>query len=317
MYNCENEIDKWMDATEKLQNKYNHYLANLNYSIDNVKPEIITNTLVTKVLNEMLDFVESQPNKIFVYDYNDDLPSLIGYKLIILCRSQANIKFELRLLGKAKRTKKQLLKRQKFISEKKVKKNPDSYALISSFNPIYEVVGIEKSSKVFNLNNSFNVIRQFTPRDFLICKKFYGIEDFKYDWFSEEEDYINDFNSSLNDLTVGEIWTGSLNPIRLDKIDVVWVPADDIEAIKVLQQVQDSDTIVYYFYDEQEDYDSRGIALLYSYNYSYYVKNKTNIPSKKYLNINNYEDMKYYKDLGIKLNLIGFSTEKYFDFIGR
>ena len=317
MYNCENEIDKWMDATEKLQNKYNHYLANLNYSIDNVKPEIITNTLVTKVLNEMLDFVESQPNKIFVYDYNDDLPSLIGYKLIILCRSQANIKFELRLLGKAKRTKKQLLKRQKFISEKKVKKNPDNYALISSFNPIYEVVGIEKSSKVFNLNNSFNVIRQFTPRDFLICKKFYGIEDFKYDWFSEEEDYINDFNSSLNDLTVGEIWTGSLNPIRLDKIDVVWVPADDIEAIKVLQQVQDSDTIVYYFYDEQEDYDSRGIALLYSYNYSYYVKNKTNIPSKKYLNINNYEDMKYYKDLGIKLNLIGFSTEKYFDFIGR
>lgn len=317
MYNCENEIDKWMDATEKLQNKYNHYLANLNYSIDNVKPEIITNTLVTKVLNEMLNFVESQPDKIFVYDYNDDLPSLIGYKLIILCRSQANIKFELRLLGKAKRTKKQLLKRQKFISEKKVKKNPNNYALISSFNPIYEVMGIEKSSKVFNLNNSFNVIRQFTPRDFLICKKFYGVEDFKYDWFSEDLMYMESINDRLNNLNEKSFWTGSLNPIRLDKIDIVWVPADDIEAIKVLQQVQDSDTIVYYFYDEQEDYDSRGIALLYSYNYSYYVKNKTNIPSKKYLNINNYEDMKYYKDLGIKLNLIGFSTEKYFDFIER
>lgn len=317
MYSCENEVDKWMNATEKLQNKYNHYLADLNYPADNVKPEIITNTLVTKVLNEMLDFVESQPNKIFVYDYNDDLPSLIGYKLIILCRSQSNIDFELRLLGKAKRTKKQLQKRQKFISEKKVKKNLDNYALISSFNPIYEVMAIEKSSKVFNLNNSFNVLRHFTPMDFFICKKFYGIEDFKYDWFSEDLAYMESINSNLNDLNKGVIWTGSLNPIRLDKIDVVWVPADDIEAIKVLQQVQDSDTIVYYFYDEQEDYDSKGIALLYSYNYSYYVKNKTNIPSKKYRNINNYEDMKYYKDLGIKLNLIGFSTDKYFDFIGR
>lgn len=317
MYNCENEVDKWMNATEKLQNKYNHYLADLNYPVDNVKPEIITNTLVTKVLNEMLDFVESQPNKIFVYDYNDDLPSLIGYKLIILCRSQSNVDFELRLLGKAKRTKKQLQKRQKFISEKKVKKNLNNYALISSFNPIYEVMAIEKSSKVFNLNNSFNVIRQFTPMDFFICKKFYGIKDFKYDWFSEDLTYMESINSNLNDLNKEVIWTGSLNPIRLDKIDVVLVPADDIEAIKVLQQVQDSDTIVYYFYDEQEDYDSKGIALLYSYNYSYYVKNKTNIPSKKYRNINNYEDMKYYKDLGIKLNLIGFSTDKYFDFIGR
>ena len=178
-------------------------------------------------------------------------------------------------------------------------------------------MAIEKSSKVFNLNNSFNVIRQFTPMDFFICKKFYGIEDFKYDWFSEDLTYMESINSNLNDLNKGAIWTGSLNPIRLDKIDVVWVPADDIEAIKVLQQVQDSDTIVYYFYDEQEDYDSKGVALLYSYNYSYYVKNKTNIPSKKYRNINNYKDMKYYKDLGIKLNLIGFSTDKYFDFIGR
>ena len=76
--------DEWMTATEELQNKYNHYLLDLNYSIDNVSGSILTNALVSKVLNNLLSFVESQPNKVFVYDYNDDLPSLVGYKILIL-----------------------------------------------------------------------------------------------------------------------------------------------------------------------------------------------------------------------------------------
>ena len=124
----------------------------------------------------MLDFVESQPNKIFVYDYNDDLPSLIGYKLIILCRSQSNVDFELRLLGKAKRTKKQLQKRQKFISEKKVKKNLDNYALISSFNPIYEVMAIEKSSKVSI--KKLSVFVWYFRKKYYLCSRFQGVSAF-------------------------------------------------------------------------------------------------------------------------------------------
>ena len=47
----------WMTATEELQNKYIHYLLDLNYSIDNVSGSILTNALVSKVLNNLLKFV--------------------------------------------------------------------------------------------------------------------------------------------------------------------------------------------------------------------------------------------------------------------
>jgi hypothetical protein len=65
------------------------------------------------VLNDLLNFIESQPNKVFVYDYNDDLPSLVGYKILILLNAQHP--FDFRLLKKskifkAKNTKKQLAK---------------------------------------------------------------------------------------------------------------------------------------------------------------------------------------------------------------
>jgi hypothetical protein len=43
--------------------------------------------LITKILNELLKFIKSQPNKVFVYDYNDDLVSLVGYKILKVLQS--------------------------------------------------------------------------------------------------------------------------------------------------------------------------------------------------------------------------------------
>lgn len=311
--NDKTSIEKWIDATRKLQNKYNHYLLNLNYPIDNISDEIMTNSLITKVLNKMLNFIESQPDKVFVYDYKDDLPSLIGYKLIVLCRSQSDVNFELRLLGKARRTKKQLQKRQKFITEKKIKKNLDNYVIFSSFNPIYEVLEVGKIFKDFGLKR-FDVIGSFMPQDFLVAKKFYGIKGIKDDWFSEDIGMMSFLNTSFYDLNKNNIWSDSLKTIGLDKVDVVWIDNDIEKTIKSLQEVQDSNTIVFYFYKNEE---CEGVKVLKDYNYSYLVKKKTNIPSYRYQNLNNYKAIKFCKILGIKLNLIGFSTEDYLKFIGR
>lgn len=304
----------WMTATEELQNKYIHYLLDLNYSIDNVSGSILTNTLISKVLNDLLKFVESQPNKVFVYDYNDDLPSLVGYKILILLNAQHP--FDFRLLKKskilkAKNTKKQLAKGQKFISEKKIINNPDKYALISSFNPIYEVIDVEKNFKDFGLEK-FNLIQQFTPSDFINCQQFYGIKRVK-DFFTENLGLVLGYSKNINNLNEGKLWSGSLNPIDIDKVNVVWVDGDQEKAIKTLQDVEESYDINFYFYDDE---DSVGVKdILFSYNFSFYLKHKFNIPSERYQNINNYKFIKYCKTLGIKLNLVGFSTEQYFKFI--
>lgn len=306
--------NEWMTVYEELQNKYNHYLLDLNYSIDNVSSSILTNALVSKVLNDLLKFVKSQPNKVFVYDYNDDLPSLVGYKILILLSAQHP--FDFRLLKKskifkAKNTKKQLAKGQKFISEKKIINNSDKYALISSFNPIYEVIGIEKNFKDFGLKK-FELIRQFTPGDFINCQQFYNIKRVK-DFFSEYLTRVLSYSKSINDLNEGKIWTESFNYIDVDKVNVVWVDGDQEKALKALQDVEESDDINFYFYDDENSVGVRDI--LFSYNFSFYLKHKFNIPSERYQNINNYKFIEYCKTLGIKLNLVGFSTEQYFKFI--
>ena len=307
-------IKQWETATEELQNKYNHNLVNLNYQIDNIDSTVLTNVLITKTLNELLEFIESQPNKVFVYDYNDDLVSLVGYKIIKLLQSQHP--FELKLLNKnsffkAKQTKKQLAKKQKFISTKKVINNSKDYALISSLNPIYEVIGVEKSFNDFGLRK-FDIVKKFTPIDFLNCSVFYNIKIPKKDIFSTELKYINRYSKEINDLNEGQFWTGSLNPIQWDKVNIVYVSNITDEALETLQSVEQSDDVNFYFID---DLDSNGAKVLFSYNYAYLVKRKTNIPSYRYQNINNYALVKYCRDLGIRLNLVGFTTKKYFEFL--
>ena len=307
-------IKQWETATEELQNKYNHNLLNLNYQIDNIDSTVLTNVLITKTLNELLKFIESQPNKVFVYDYNDDLVSLVGYKIIKLLQSQHP--FELKLLNKnsffkAKQTKKQLTKKQKFISIKKVINNSKDYALISSLNPIYEVIGVEKSFNDFGLRK-FDIVKKFTPIDFLNCSVFYNIKIPKKDIFSTELKYINRYSKEINDLNEGQIWTESLNPIQWDRVNIVYVSNITDEALETLQSVEQSDDVNFYFID---DLDSNGAKVLLSYNYAYLVKRKTNIPSYRYQNINNYILVKYCRDLGIRLNLVGFTTKKYFEFL--
>lgn len=309
------KVEQWEIATEELQNKYNHDLLNLNYQIDNVDSTVLTNVLITKTLNELLKFIESQPNKIFVYDYNDDLVSLVGYKILKVLQSQIS-SFDFKLLKKnkifnVKSTKKQLTKKQKFISVKKINNQSNKYALISSFNPIYKVIGVEKSFNNFGLR-SFNIVEKFTPTDFLNCSVFYNIKIPKNDIFSTELKYINRYNKEINDLNEGQIWTESLNPIHWETINVVYVSGITDEALDALQKVEQSNDVNFYFTD---DLDSNGAKVLFSNNYAYLVKRKTNIPSYRYQNINNYNLVKYCRDLGIRLNLVGFTTKKYFEFL--
>ena len=309
------KVEQWETATEELQNKYNHNLLNLNYLIDGVDSTVLTNMLITKILNELLKFIKSQPNKVFVYDYNDDLVSLVGYKILKVLQSQISF-FDFKLLKKnkifnTKSTKKQLTKNQKFISIRKINNQPSKYALISSFNPIYEVIGVEKSFNNFGLE-SFNIVEKFTPTDFLNCSVFYNIKIPKCDIFSTELKYINRYSKEINNLNEGQFWTESLNPIRWETINVVYVSNITNEALDTLQKVEQSNDVNFYFID---DLDSNGAKVLFSHNYAYLVKRKTNIPSYIYQNIKNYKLVQYCKDLGIRLNLVGFTTKKYFEFL--
>jgi hypothetical protein len=112
--------------------------------------------LINKVINDFINKYEKDFNKkIFVFEFNDDLISTIGYKILIAI-SAIKPEFNFTIYGKAKKAKKQInYKKEKFISKRKLKKNKDNIIFISSFNPIYKVANLNRSSIDFIIPNFY------------------------------------------------------------------------------------------------------------------------------------------------------------------
>ena len=95
------------------------YRLNMDYKIEDLSLEKQTNFLINDIINDLYKKIDN--SKIIVYEYNDDLISLIGYN--ILKAVQAIKPFELKICGKKpKKTKKKIKAKESFISQRKIKK---------------------------------------------------------------------------------------------------------------------------------------------------------------------------------------------------
>lgn len=268
-----------------IKNKLIHYNLNLDYSLNFLSIEQQTNMLINKVINDFINKYEKDFNKkIFVFEFNDDLISTIGYKILIAI-SAIKPEFNFTIYGKAKKAKKQInYKKEKFISKRKLKKNKDNIIFISSFNPIYKVANLNRSSIDFIIPN-FYLFNQFTYQEILMAQQFYGIGYIKdHELNPKFNNSIEEFNNWINN---------PKNQINIEdycaapqKITLIWIEDNGYEEnnIKIMQEVEQSDNLIFYYYDQVEIPN-----ILQDRNFIVLLKKTTNRPNEKFLNLNNYE----------------------------
>ena len=217
--------------------------------------ETQTNLLINKIMNDFISYIEGSYNKLqkttFIYEYNDDLPSLIGYKILLNIQT-IKTDFEFMLYGKAKKTKKYLVEKQKFCSKWKLKRIINPF-VISGFNPIYKVVDKEYCSNKMIIPR-YNLIEQFTPQELYTAQLFYHIGYIKNDIFCRKEyRHIEEFKrwcaGGPKEHTLIPYYIRPL--ISNELITAAWFNDDNEKNNELMQKIQDSDNMVFYFYNNK------------------------------------------------------------------
>ena len=279
------------------QHKIEMFNLNLDYPIDYISIENQTNSLINKKMNEINYLIEKNKDKIIVLDYKDDLISLICYRM--LKNLQTFYAFPLVISGKRNRTK-EYIKKEKRIGNFKLNNllKKDQCIIIQPFNPIYKVTNTKVIFKDFTCL-TIKPLETFIPEEIKAAQIFYHIGYIKKDPIQLDNDIIKDFNNfcCYKDNKYCRAATPQFNA----NLDLVWLTGNIEEDCKILQEVENSDNLIFYFYDTEI-----APAALTS-EFSLYVKNKANIPNKT--NINNYRmlDELYEKYISNKnqMNWIG------------
>ena len=237
-----------------LMNKLLRFELNLDYPMDNYSIEDQTNLLINKKINEFISIYAKDFNsKVFVYNYNDDIISLIGYEILLSIKSlYPNFKFY--LYGKKRKTKKYLENKQKFISLRKIHKicckGENNIIAINSYNSIYKVINYNKLSKVFV---DYELMEQFTPKEIFIAQTFYHIGYIK-------KDLIQNNNK---DIIAFQNWIEFRGDIDLEKFDIrnlrekvkvllMKCGDSDEEIGKKMMEVDNSEDVILYFHNGKD-----------------------------------------------------------------
>ena len=113
--------------------------------------------------------------------------------------------FSFSLYGKPQKTRKYIMKSQRIISKRDFSKIlHKSTILISSYNPIYDVLNLDGVSNEFI--GEYSPVRFFTPNEIETLRKFYGDPTFSHDYF--KKDRIENISSNKNEIIItGFIFT--------------------------------------------------------------------------------------------------------------
>lgn len=264
-----------------LQNKIIHFNLNLDYPIDDIPIDIQTNALINKVLNNFYNVYKDNIQQYsVVYEYRDDCISLVGLRLIQILAEQMNFNFE--IFGKVKKFKKKVGKTRR-TNEKEINKK-DNVLLISNFNPIYKVNLEEDSSKKINYKQKYNIVEEFTPDEFTIAFHFYGgnIDELDKNDVLMTLDTLrfNKWIKNLQGAAIPQFLMTELMPSNPVKVNIITLSGIISEDEKLLQEVEQSDNINLYYTQAIKH------NILTDKTFAAYVKNKSNVPSDNYLNIN-------------------------------
>lgn len=264
-----------------LQSKITHFNLNLDYPIESIPLDIQTNYLINKVINNFYNLYKDNIQQYnVVYEYRDDCISIVGLHLLQILAEQMNFNFE--IFGKVKKFKKKVGKYRR-INEKEVNKK-SNVLLISNFNLIYKVNQVENLSKKINFTKRYNIVEQFTPDELSIAFNFYGgqIEEISKDdpVRSLETLRFNKWIKNPQSAALPQILASEKIKLPI-QINVVHLSGKIEEDIKLLQEVEQSDDINFYYYLNTEIYN-----VLTDKNFAACVKHKGNIPNYRYMNIN-------------------------------
>ena len=263
-----------------LQSKIAHFNLNLDYPIENIPIDIQTNALINKVLNNFYNLYKDNIQQYYiVYEYRDDCISFVGLRLLQILAEQMNFNFE--IYGKVKKFKKKVGNARR-VNEKEINKK-SNVLLISNFNPIYKVNFKEDLSKKINFVSRYNIVEQFTPDELIIAFDFYGgeIDEIGSDdpIRSIETLRFNKWVLKPQSAAIPQILASPLSITNKTKINMITLSGNIKTDEKILQQVEQSSFINIYYMEKKE-------GLAFDKNYAAAVKNKSNIPSDNYLNIN-------------------------------
>ena len=286
------------------QNKIYRHLLNLDYDVyAGLNLDNQTNFLINSTIRNFIKTIESlDSNTIFVYEYRDDVLSLIGLR--ILKAAQQFTKFNFVLYGIKKKTK-AAIKKEKFISSWKLKRNRDNIFYISSFNSIYKVTEENKKFKKFGLDKigrvDFKLLEKFTLSEIKKAVEFYDLTNSGGPIIIGQEAKIYD-KWCQNPVSIAppEQCFEHIGITDWPKVTCIWLTGN-IEADKeFLDYCVDTDDIVFYYSPNKED-----IKIFHDFNYYLAVRRKSNFPCQKNMNIN--PDRKFIDEIkGQKpINLIG------------
>ena len=273
-------------VTQK-DSKIQHFHLNLDY-LANENVENWTNSLINrKINNVMRQYSKNFRTKKFILEFNDDLVSLIAYN--ILNRLSDISDFSFYIFGKAKRTKNYIYKKDKknFISLRKIRKIKDQCIYVSVFNFIYNV--IPQKRKFNNLGISLGIdtidlMRDFTPQELFTAQQFYGI-GYINDGFYYKNLSLSGYNNWVENPCNYAVPPMVKFENQIKGVQLVYLDGNMNNNVEVLRQVEQTDDVVMFF-TENEEVTEEQQKLLSSF--AHWVKMKSNIPKKEYMNLNNY-----------------------------
>lgn len=270
-----------------------HYEQDFDYPIPGQTNDSQANILASNIINQFLhDYDKLFKTKSFIYIYNDDLYSLVGYR--ILCNIAELSDFKFSIYGKPKKTKKFVAKSNRVLSKRIFNSLKDEAIIISSFNPIYNVLKIKTLSNEFE--DTFSIVRKITPNELFAFQKFYNFPNFSDTQIHKSNFSITAFQNWLAYPFSHTMPPALDHPKPIYPINLIWIEnnEDRDEAltqknIEVLNEVEQADGLNFYYYINNEPYINTTPFILNDLNYQLAVKHKTNIPSNNYKNMNHYQ----------------------------
>lgn len=244
----------------------------------------------------MFNYGKYLNNYYFILDYQDDLPSVILYKLFKNLQSVKNFKFS--IFGKTKNTKKYLVKKEKKITKRLIKKTDEKIVLITTDNPLYDVLNINRISNKIKIEDGDEMIKplyRMIPEEIRKTQEFYNIGYIKNDKFCNTSFKLFTQDDLLHSLSLSNKYN--------EKFYCIYLTEDNNKNAELLKQIEDKKEIILYFYE-----DNRPDIL--NSQFTRYLKYKSNLPYEHYHNINNYELYKELYKNGNESIMLGFSEDK-------
>lgn len=302
-----------MSMQVKAQSKLAHFECDVDYPIKDFRLDNQTNKLINDIINDII-FKYQKGKYTFVLEYRDDLISVIAYKILNTLSSISN--FDFYLYGSSKRTRnylksiksgKKIFKKympHKFISLKKLKQlHKNNTIYFSVYNSIYKVIPTTEFYRNLGLSlglQVYSIMEKFTPEEIFTARDFYNIG-----YIGKE---IDETNGILNAYSK---WLKSPSkfvvppPLQKNRpmpaqVNKICLPDDITKIATILQDVEQSDDINFYFFKNRSLIND-----LVIFTFNNYVKKKSNVIKSNYMNVDNQELLNYFVSNGVEVKTYG------------